>query len=128
MRKSYPTKDIIFDVVYAVIIIVVLVLMVRFIIDTRKVEDKQMVELQKEVDKLSVDLDGLIQGVWNNERDLTYLDVQLWILDTELNGGTFVFSPALPLNISPENTWEKQLNDWNFWFEHTILKGERIIA
>lgn len=128
MRKSYPTKDIIFDVVYAVIIIVVLVLMVRFIIDTRKVEDKQMVELQKEVDKLSVDLDGLIQGVWNNERDLTYLDVQLWILDTEFNGGTFVFSAAPPLNISPENTWEKQLNGWNFWFEHTILKGERIIA
>ncbi len=128
MSKSYPTKDIIFDVVYAVIIIVVLVLMVRFIIDTRKVEDKQMVELQKEVDKLSVDLDGLIQGVWNNERDLTYLSVQLWMLDTELNGGTFVFSPALPLNISSENTWEKQLKAWNFWFDHTILKSERIIA
>jgi hypothetical protein len=121
-------RDIIFDVIYAAIVIVVLVLMVRYIIDTRKIEDKQMVELQKEVNEAGILIDQLEQGIWNNERDLTYLDVQVWVLDTQLNGGTFVISPAAPLNISPENTWEKQLDDWNIWFKNTILKGERIIA
>lgn len=99
---------------------------IHVLVPMRKETDKQLVELEKEIDKLGLEIDQLNQGVWNNERDLTYLDVQLWILEIEIMNQPFYFSPAGPLNFSPENTWEKQLKAWNFWFDHTILKDESI--
>jgi hypothetical protein len=88
-------------------------------------ETQQFSEIQKSIDENEKKLQEAEQGVWNIQRDLCNLTLQIWVTDMIRHHQTFSLTHIETIeDFSPMTDWMALLDSWVLWLQKKIIIRE----
>ena len=107
----------IFTVAGSVGIVVLFLLLVAN--NPRRVEEQtEIASMQKSLTDTAIQLQKIEQDCWDIQRDLYYVVVKAWVLDSVVNHSNFEFShPVENIDLSPVNNWNALFDAWKPWLQ-----------
>jgi hypothetical protein len=87
----------------------------------------QYAEIQKSIDENGIKLQELEQDCWDIQRDVYYMIVKLWVIDTIEQHKSFEFSPVVgSIDFSPVNNWDALTDAWKPWLQQQKTKVREV--
>ena len=110
-----------FDVLAGVGCVAVVVIFVLLLIfnPRHSWEKTEIASIRAQIAENAIEIQEIEQGCWDIQRDLYYLVVKAWVIDTIRHHSNFEFSLATGnLDLSPVNNWFSLFDAWKPWLQN----------